>query len=143
MILTYLKDSVPTQKAHQDAYFMPDYFFISERDQKWLRKNAAGLKKSLVYRSFIMPIGMLSFCLEYARMDPPFNVGGVFATIREEFGRFNRSQLCERVNHIRAFRNKYIAHQEEDTELNDVEFARVELKNWITGLSAIHKATVD
>lgn len=143
MILTYLKDSVPTQKAHQDAYFMPDYFFISERDQEWLRKNAAGLKKSLVYRSFIMPIGMLSFCLEYARMDPPLNVGGVFATIREEFGRFNRSQLCERVNHIRAFRNKYIAHQEEDTELNDVEFARVELKNWITGLSAIHKATVD
>ncbi|HPL70216.1 MAG TPA: DEAD/DEAH box helicase family protein [Brevefilum sp.] len=143
MVLTYLRDSVPTQKAHRDAYFMPDYFFISERDQNNLRKNAAGLKKALVYNSFIMPIGMLGFCLEYAKMDPPFNVGGIFETIREQFGKFNRSQLCERVDHIRAFRNKYIAHQEEGVELTDVEFARVELKNWITGLSAIHKSTVE
>jgi type III restriction enzyme len=142
IIFTYLQESVPTNKAQQDAYFMPEYFFISDRDQSWLRKNAAGLKKAMVYGSFIMPISMLSFCLEYAKMDPPLNVGGIFETIREEFGKFNRSQLCDRVNHIRSFRNKYVAHQKENTELTDVEFAQVELKNWITGLSAIHKATI-
>jgi len=142
LVVSLLEDSVPTNKAQQDAYFMPDYFFISERDQSWLKKNAAGLKKALVYGSFIMPISMLSFCLEYAKMDPPIEVGGVFETIREKFGKFNASHLCDRVNHIREFRNKYVAHQKEDAELTDVEFAQVELKNWITGLNAIHRVTL-
>ena len=142
LVVSLLEDSVPTNKAQQDAYFMPDYFFISERDQSWLKKNAAGLKKALVYGSFIMPISMLSFCLEYAKMDPPIEVGGVFETIREKFGKFNASHLCDRVNHIREFRNKYVAHQKEDAELTDVEFAKVELKNWITGLNAIHRVTL-
>jgi len=139
VVVTYLEDSIPTQKEKRDAYFMPDYFFISERDQAWLRKNAAGLKKALVYGSFIMPISLLSFCLEYAKMDPPLEVGGIFETIRKEFAKINRSHLCDRVNHIRAFRNKYVAHQKEDTELTDIELVRVELKNWISGLSAIYK----
>ena len=119
---------------------MPDYFSLSDNDKNWLMNNAKGLKKALVYNSFIMPIGMLSFCLEYAKKDPPLEVGGIFSTIRKEFEKFNRSQLSERVEHIRLFRNKYVAHQAEGVELVDVDQAQTELKNWITGLSAIHKA---
>ncbi|MFZ3071237.1 MAG: hypothetical protein WA110_08990, partial [Anaerolineaceae bacterium] len=143
LVVNLLKDSVPHQKGQQDSYFMPDYFDLSERDRDWLKKNAAGLKKALVYGSFIMPIGMLSFCLEYARLDPPFRVGGIFETIRQQFGRFNKSSLYERVEHIRNFRNKYVAHQSGESDLTDAEQARVELKNWISGLGAIYKATLD
>lgn len=140
LVLSLLEVYVPKIKAHQDAFFMPDYFSLSDKDKNWLMINAKGLKKALVYNSFIMPIGMLGFCLEYAKKDPPLEVGGVFSTIRKEFEIFNRSQLSERVEHIRLFRNKYVAHQAEGVELVDVNQAQTELKNWITGLSAIHKA---
>jgi len=83
---------------------------------------------------------LLSFCLEYARMEPPMRVDGVFESIQTRFGRFNKSQLFERVEHIRNFRNKYVAHSTDEVELTDLELAKVELKNWATGLVAIYKA---
>jgi len=143
LVKTLLLPEIPHIKADQDRYFEPDYFMINDRDLTWLRKNAAALKKALVYSSFIMPIGLLSFCLEYARMDPPINVGGIFASIRNKFGKFNNSKLFERVDHIRNFRNTYVAHQDEQNQLTDGELARIELKNWITGLSAVNKVTVN
>lgn len=138
LILGLLKPGVPSGKSEQDLYFMPDYSSLYQRDIDWLKKNGSGLKKALVYGSYTMPIGMLSFCLEFAKLDPPLEVAGVFAAIREKFGRFKNSQLPDRVEHIRNFRNKYIAHST-DEETIDAELAKVELKNWITGLSAIHK----
>lgn len=141
LVVGLVQPEVPHLKGQQDAYFEPDYFMISDRDVTWLRKNAAALKKALVYGSFIMPISMLSFCLQYSRMDPPIVVGGVFETIRNKFSKFNPSKLSERIDHIRNFRNTYVAHQDENNVLNDVEQAKVELKNWISGLSAVHKLT--
>jgi hypothetical protein len=47
---------------------------------------------------------MLSFCLEYARLEPGLNVGGVFETIREKFERFNKTRPFDRVQTIRNFR---------------------------------------
>lgn len=139
LIFALLKEYVPTSKAEQDRFFMPDYFFVSEVDKKNLMNNAAALKKALVYNSYIMPISLLCFCLEYARKDPPLPVNEIFTAIQREFSRFNKSQLYERLDHIREFRNKHVAHGHIDTKLT-VEEARVELKNWISGLSAITKA---
>ena len=139
LIFALLKEYVPTSKAEQDRFFMPDYFFISEGDKKNLMNNAAALKKALVYNSYIMPISLLCFCLEYARKDPPLHVNGIFTAVQQEFSRFNKSQLYERLDHIRDFRNKYVAHGHIDTKLT-VEEAKVELKNWISGLSALQKA---
>jgi len=139
LIFTLLKEYVPTSKAEQDRFFMPDYSFVSEVDKKNLMNNAAALKKALVYNSYIMPISLLCFCLEYARKDPPLPVNGVFTAIQREFSRFNKSQLYERLDHIREFRNKHVAHGHIDTKLT-VEEAKVELKNWVSGLSAIQKA---
>ena len=139
LVLSLLQREVPIVKSLQDRYFEPDYFMLSDRDLSWLRKNAAALKKALVYNSFIMPIGLVSFCLEYSQMDPPIVVGGVFETIRNKFGKFRNTKLFERIDHIRAFRNTYIAHQDEHNILTDLEQAKVELKNWISGLSAMVK----
>jgi len=139
LVLSLLKSEVPNRKPEQDRYFEPDYFMISERDINWLRKNASSLKKALVYNSFIMPIGLVSFCLEYAKMDPPIILEGIFKSIRNQFGRFRTSKLFDRIEHIRNFRNTYIAHQDENNPLTDLEQAKVELKNWISGLSAMVK----
>lgn len=138
-----LYESVPTSTYEQAGFFEPDYSRLSNRDQAWLRKNVASLKKALVYGSFIMPIGMLSFCLEYARSASDLGLGGVFKVIREKFAKYNNSMLFDRVEQIRNFRNTYVAHQSEDAEMTDAEQAKVELKNWITGLAAIHHAAVE
>lgn len=139
LIVGLIKPEMPSDKFEQDRYFMPDVSSLFQRDIDWLKKNGSGLKKALVYSSYTMPIGMLGFCLEFARQDPPLQVGGVFATIRERFSQFNHSQLPDRVEHIRSFRNKYVAHSQGE-EIVDADLANVELKNWITGLAAIHKA---
>jgi len=139
LVLALLKDEVPNLKLEQDRYFEPDYFMVSERDTNWLRKNASSLKKALVYNSFIMPIGLVSFCLEYAQMDPPIVLGGIFESIRNKFGRYRTTKLFERIEKIRNFRNTYVAHQDENNPLTDLEQVKVELKNWISGLSAMVK----
>lgn len=140
IINNLLKPDIPETSAAQSVYFEPDTSHLMERDRGWLRKNAAGLKKALVYGSFIMPIGMLSFCLEYARRVPDLGVGGIFSSIRSHFSIFNSSTLFERLEHIRNFRNTFVAHQSDDADITDSELARVELKNWITGLCALYKA---
>jgi type III restriction enzyme len=139
LIFALLKEYVPTSKAEQDRFFMPDYSFVSEVDKKHLMNNGAALKKALVYNSYMMPISLLCFCLEYARKTPSLPVDGIFTAIQQEFSRFNNSQLFERLDHIREFRNKYVAHGHLDTKLT-VEEAKVELKNWVSGLSALQKA---
>jgi type III restriction enzyme len=138
LILALLKPEVPTEKSAQDHYFMPDTSFLVQRDIDWLKRNAVGLKKALVYASYTMPISMLSFCLEYARLDPPLHVEGIFKAIQEKFNRFNKSQLFDRVEQIRIFRNNQVAHSTNEDTI-DEETAKVELKNWVTGLAAIHK----
>jgi len=72
-------------------------------------------------------------------MRPPLPVDGIFSAIYQQFSRYNNSQLSDRLNHIREFRNKYVAHQQTEMKLN-AEEVKVELKNWISGLNAITKA---
>lgn len=142
LIKGLLMPEVPSDKVDRDRYFLPDLSWIQQSQVDWLKKNGAGLKKALAYGSFIMPIGMLCFCLEYARMDPPMNVDGVFDSIRVHFSRFNKSQLLERLEHIRNFRNTYVAHSNDDEELTNVELTKTELKNWFSGLVALYKTTL-
>ncbi len=137
MVTTLLEPLIPEKQVDQQDFFDPPFMFVSEREKDWLRKNAAGLKKGLLYKAFFMPLGQLGFCLEYAKTAKD-QTGGVYKAIRDQFSRYSESQLSDRVEHIRTFRNNYVAHQEK--ELIDPELARVELKNWITGLAALYKA---
>jgi type III restriction enzyme len=139
LIFALLKEYVPISKTEQETFFMPDYSRISEVDKKRLMNNGAAFKKALVYNSFIMPISLLCFCLEYARKTPPLAVDGIFSVVHQQFSRYNTSKLYDRLDHIREFRNKYVAHQHEEMKFSADE-VKVELKNWISGLSAITKA---
>ena len=136
LVFDLLEPYVPVIKKDQDLYFEPFYMMIGENTKDWLRRNASRLKKALVYKNAIMPLGLLSFCLQYATTD--YSIGGVFDVIHKEFNRFIKSDLGKRVDHIRKIRNTYIAHQ--DNQMNDPVQAKTELKNWISGLSAIYRA---
>ncbi|MGV7976359.1 MAG: DEAD/DEAH box helicase [Anaerolineaceae bacterium] len=140
LINSLLLEEVPSGSMERNYYFMPDYSMVGTMDLDWVKKNAGSLKKALAYGSYIMPIGLLSFCLQFARMDPPMHIEGVFRSIQLRFAKFNRSQLFERVEHIRNFRNTFVAHAAEDAELTDVELTKTELKNWTTGLAALYQA---
>lgn len=137
LILSLLESGVPSQRDEQRAYFEPHLGTLSDKDVNWLRQNAAALKKALVYRNFIMPLGILGFCFDYAKQGAA-GIGGIFASVEKSFSVFNSSNLAERVATIRAFRNTYVAHQEK--ELTDAGLAKTELGNWIGGLIALHKA---
>jgi type III restriction enzyme len=136
MILALLEPGLPANRDEQRVYFEPPLSGFAERDQNWMRQNAAHLKKTLVYKNVIMPLGILSFCLDYSQNGQP--AGGIFADVRKHFGKYGTTKLLERVNQIRTTRNSYVAHQEK--ELTDPAQARTELRNWISGLAAIYKA---
>jgi type III restriction enzyme len=135
MIVGLLEQDMPTGSAQQRAYFAPTYSGLSDRDRQWLSSNAPNLKKTLVFKNGVMPLGLLAFCFEYARSGPA-KVGGVFLSVRQRFAPFKDSPLAGQLNHIKDFRNTYVAHQEH--ELLDLSLARTELKNWINGLAAIY-----
>jgi len=66
------------------------------------------------------------------------NVGGVFASIENEFCKYNRGQLLERMEQIRETRNLYVAHQEKGL-MDDAEKAGTELRNWVNILATLHR----
>jgi type III restriction enzyme len=138
IVLSLLEPGLPSTAAEQRIFFEPSYRGTSDRDQAWLRSNAAHLKKALIYKNPIMPLGLLSFCLEYARTYLVSPISGIFDLISRQFAQYSTSQLGSQVDEIRKFRNTFIAHQEQ--ELKDVEEARTQLRNWISGLAEIYKA---
>ena len=131
-----LEPDVPNARDAQYTYFEPPFGKIGLRDADSLRKNAAALKKALVHKSFIMPMGLLVFCLDYSKNS--LSINGVFRSIENRFGKFNKTNLFDRVLNIKEFRNNYVAHQEK--ELTDPQLAKKELGNWIGGLIALHNA---
>ncbi len=83
-----------------------------------------------------MPLGLLSFCLDYGRQaDHP--VGGVFASITKRFSLFGEPDFYQMIEELRDFRNTYVAHQEKD--LTDIDMAHAALIKWIGGLLRIYR----
>jgi type III restriction enzyme len=135
LMLNRLLPYVPTLAQEQANFFDPYYKGLKARDESWLRKHAANLKRSLVYRNGLWPLGLLQFCLDYARTADD-NVGGVFKAVRESFKEDAKTHLLETVSRMADFRNKFVAHQE--AELTDGAKAEEGLKTWIAGLYRLH-----
>lgn len=93
-----------------------------------------------------MPLGLLAFCLDYAKQGeavgamarPRPELGGVFRAVREQFAPRKNSSLAATLNHIKDFRNEWIAHAKQ--ELTDATLVKRELKIWIGGLEQIYRA---
>jgi type III restriction enzyme len=81
-----------------------------------------------------MPIGLLKWCLEYAKASKR-ELGGVFRAVKDGFASVAKSDLTELLGRVYDFRNLYVAHQKE--ELRDVEQTRQAMREWISCLHRV------
>jgi len=132
---------VPADSASQQDFFEPDFSAANKNKLPFLRTQAGLLKKLLVHQSPLMPTGLLCFCLGYATSDDAA-LPGVFAVVRSQFAAFASSPLRNELEQCYNFRNRYIAHQKEEKELNDFEEARTALHTWCVALSSLHQAVL-
>lgn len=134
-----LKAEIPAEKAARDSFFNVECDYCFQADLNWLRGQASSLKKLLVYGNPVMPVGVLSGCMELGRNPKSRGEYGIISLVESQFGQFKNGALPDRVEHIREFRNSFIAHGKDETFV-DQETAEKELKNWSTGIAALHKA---
>ena len=133
-IVDLLMSSMPEDTAYQRSFFAPTLDGASANDERFLGQQAANLRRTLVDHNGVMPIGLLKWCLEYAR-GAKKELGGVFAAVREGFGEASKTDLTEMIGRVYDFRNRFVAHQKE--ELTDAELTRHALAEWTTCLCRI------
>ena len=134
-----LADDVPADANAQKDFFDPDLSAIPKRKHNHLRSHAERLKRFLVHNSPLMAPGLLIFCLEQAEPGRPA-LPGLFSAIREHFAPLTDSDLKALVETYYNFRNTFIAHQKEETELIDLGATRSALQTWTDTLQALHQA---
>ncbi|MEP6994655.1 MAG: hypothetical protein ABI968_09055, partial [Acidobacteriota bacterium] len=133
-----LSDDVPAEAEAQRHHFEPDLSNVRKKDLKFYTEKASLLKRLLVYRSPIMPTGLLGFCLEYAAKDTK-PLAGVFSSIRKGFANLSATTLKSILDRVYNFRNTYVAHEKEDL-LADATQAREGLSVWVTALVGLFRA---
>ncbi len=134
VIIRMLDAEIPTIAKQQLDWFEPFYGDISRADESKFKAISKNLKKTLVYRNGLSPIGLLNNCIEYALNDNR-RIGGVYQSIKKKFKIAGSREILASVKVINEFRNTYVAHSEK--ELRDSKLAEQELKRWIGGLSLI------
>ncbi len=135
LISRRLLPHVPQALQDQKAWFDPYLVGVDRRMLKHYESMAQNLKRTLVFKNGLSPVGLLRSCFEYALNDQE-KLTGVFEAVRKEFRVKGARDLHARVSEINDFRNTYIAHHEK--ELTNKNLAELELKKWIEGLSVIH-----
>lgn len=86
------------------------------------------LRKTLVYRSGVSPLGLLRNCLDHALNDST-RIDGVFESVKSVMKFPGSRDLLDDVTFLNDFRNRYVAHQEEP--LQDKGITRKALCRWI------------
>jgi type III restriction enzyme len=133
VMLKLLGSEIPTDREAQQIFFEPDLNRLSAKDGETYRRRGKDLKRTLVDHNGMSPIGLLRWCLQYARK-PNAAVGGVFHDVGKQFSTVPE-EIYRLVSNINTFRNDYVAHQEK--ELTDPVLARKALGEWAQGLRRI------
>jgi len=133
-IVDLLMSAMPEDTASQRMFFAPPLDGVPASDERYLSQQAANLRRTLVDRNGVMPIGLLKWCLEYAR-GTKRGLAGVFGAVRDGFAEASKTDLTEMVGRVYGFRNRYVAHQKE--ELTDIDLTRQALAEWATCLCRV------
>lgn len=128
---------MPGTPVEQKAFFEPYYGALKKGDIDWLNRHAGNLRRTLVFKNGLWPLGLLLFCLDYSK-GAKYEVSGVFEAIKKSFEKIDNSDLYVTVKAITDLRNSYIAHQEK--ELTDINLARKGLIAWVIGIYKIYFA---
>jgi type III restriction enzyme len=137
LIIDLLAQDVPQDATQLDAFFEADVSSLAGKEADTIKFYARNLRGTIVDRKGTMPIGVLRWSLTYARSPRP-SFGSIFHSIKARFSKIASKDFIKQIEHINAFRNTYVAHQEQPLE--DVEQARAALKEWSVGLYDIWKA---
>ena len=135
LISRRLMDDLPQTVPDQKAWFSTYLDTIDRRMRKHYGSMAQNLKRTLVFKNGLSPLGLLRSCLDYA-LNEPAKLTGVFEAVREKFKITGARDLLAQVTAVNDFRNTYVAHHEK--ELTDRALAQSELKRWIKNLATIH-----
>lgn len=96
---------------------------------------AQNLKRTLVFKNGLSPLGLLRSCIDYALNDKT-KLKGVFEAVATGFKVSGARDLLAQVETVNDFRNTYVAHHEKD--LTDGELAGDALKQWVQCLAILH-----
>ncbi|MBL0871657.1 MAG: DEAD/DEAH box helicase family protein [Phycisphaerales bacterium] len=129
-----LQPLVPGLPQDQRAWFEPYLQGAGSKSHDHYKRVSQNTRKALLFGSGLMPIGILRDCLDYALNDSA-RFKGVFESIRDVFRFEGSRKVLEEVTAIYDFRNKYVAHQE--NELTDVKAAGLALARWIKGIGLL------
>jgi type III restriction enzyme len=140
VIISALKDAVPQDFEKRGRFFEPDLSMLSPRDRSFHERQGQNLRRTLLENDGVMPMGLLRWCLEYAK-SPRTPPGGVFNAVKMRFAQAAKTNLPDTVERIYSFRNEFIAHQEK--ELTDLDVARQAMLEWIGSLRESLAASED
>jgi len=133
-IISTLRDAIPEDMNKRQRFFEPDLSVLHPRDESFHKRQAINLRRTLLENDGIMHIGLLKWCLEYAK-SPKVAPGGIFLAVKAGFGDPEQKGLLDTIDKIYSFRNEYIAHQEK--EIEDRHAAKQAINEWIAGLIMI------
>jgi type III restriction enzyme len=137
LVLQKLTPRMPPNMQDQRDWFEPHLGGADRRMVPHYEKLARNLKKTLVYKNGVSPLGLLWSCLDYALNDNT-KLSGVFDAVKAEFRFSGGRDLLDRVKSMNDFRNTRVAHQEEP--LTNSSEAKTALAGWVDGLSRLWQA---
>jgi len=134
LLIQKLIPKMPTSAPDQKTWFEPYLAGVDPRTFRHYQEMARNLRKTLVYKNGLSPLGLLRSSLEYALNDNT-KLTGVFEAVKSELRLTAGRDLLDRVNSINEFRNTKVAHQE--TPLTDPAQAKTALVTWVEGLNRL------
>ncbi len=137
LMFRQLAGDLPAGAQDQKAWFSPYLEKVDFKKRDYYNRMANNLKRTLVFRNGLSPLGLLSEVLDFALNDHT-KLGGVFDSVKNHMRFSGGRKLLDTVQAINQFRNTVVAHQER--ELTDPQVAHRELATWISGLLDITRA---
>jgi type III restriction enzyme len=133
VLLARLGPDIPAEREAQRMFFEPDLSNLPKREAEMCKRRGSDLKRTLVDHNGMSPIGLLRWCLQYARESsaPP---SAALDAVRRRFANLE-DEARGLVSRINTFRNDYIAHQ--NKELTDAGQARESLREWSSGVAQL------
>ena len=137
LVLQKLTPKMPPNMQDQRDWFEPHFGAVEHTKRRHYEEVARNLRKTLVYKNGVSPLGLLRNCLDFALNDNT-RLSGVFDAVKAELRFSGGRDLLDRVKTINDFRNTRVAHQE--TPLTNPAEAKTALVAWVDGLNRLWQA---
>ncbi len=137
LIIQKLTKHMPNNMVSQKDWFDPYLASIDSKMHRHYQEMGRNLKKTLVFKTGVSPLGLLRNALDYALHDNA-KLTGVFEDIKAEFHFPEAKTLLAEAKAINDFRNTRVAHQEKP--LTNPAEAKTALIQWVQGLGRLWMA---